>query len=763
MAERNTLPLSNCSQFSIIVCDPFIIIYIVLQIINENDDSKSEIELLQMKAVTSELESDMSQSQASSEQSPKATNSSSNSDEESSDPSVNSGCSFEEVSVGSETFCLVPKPLMKYVPTATIDFEYLEGIGSVEVGNEYLYISRNLLIEMKVAIDHSTDLQKEVKLCREFLWSQYGSGEQLPPFEPSTVKQICLSTGANKLFQTIFHAMSSDDHSANRQILNEKKTVAVIYMLIFGQSQKASWFQKLISSAVVSKGISEGGLSILHQSGIATSKSTQRREMYKSSKSHDNLVREFITDATEKRAMLVFMVDDFTTVHTKRRPTNQKTSTASNMATLLLKRFHDGSAIPVSSNIINPNGIATSALTEFLDKSVPSLSATFASLMPHWVRSAFFDPEAERTRVDIHNYQAQQMDITAMRKMSACRLLDSIEVPLKGFENFLKAACHAKDHGLGSYLEQFVCPQPGDWPAQFYMRQVQNHASKSKSLHPLSNIIPFLGPLHIQLNARECVCLLNISFFKRVYKFIFGPNKILANKPKPWRVSLILEVLYGRLDRNSNGGGLLVYVKEDIPSKQLKSFKFKDDIECIGFEVNLRKKKWAFFSIYRPPSQAQPYFFGQLNTAIDHYSDKYENFVVVGDFNALETEQDINDFMDLFALKNLVKEPTCFKTGNPRCIDLILTNRERNFQHTTAIETGLSDFHKLIVTVLKTTFDMHRPNVVNYRDYRNFREDIFRLDIQTELADLNVQGLTYTSFQDTFQRVLDKHAPMKKR
>ena len=46
MAERNTLPLSNCSQFSIIVCDPSIIIYIELQIINENDDSKSEIELV---------------------------------------------------------------------------------------------------------------------------------------------------------------------------------------------------------------------------------------------------------------------------------------------------------------------------------------------------------------------------------------------------------------------------------------------------------------------------------------------------------------------------------------------------------------------------------------------------------------------------------------------------------------------------------------------------------------------------------------------
>ena len=78
--------------------------------------------------------------------------------------------------------------------------------------------------------------------------------------------------------------MSSDDRSANRQILNEKETVAVIYMPIFGQSQKASWCQKLISSAVVSKGISEGGLSILHQSGTAISNSTQRREMHKSSK-----------------------------------------------------------------------------------------------------------------------------------------------------------------------------------------------------------------------------------------------------------------------------------------------------------------------------------------------------------------------------------------------------------------------------------------------------------------------------------------------
>ena len=55
--------------------------------------------------------------------------------------------------------------------------------------------------------------------------------------------------------------------------------------------------------------------------------------------------------------------------------------------------------------------------------------------------------------------------------------------------------------------------------------------------------------------------------------------------------------------------------------------------------------------------------------------------------------------------KNLVKEPTCFKNiENPSCIDLILTNKPLYFQTTAVIETGISDFHKLTVTILKSSF-----------------------------------------------------------
>lgn len=51
-----------------------------------------------------------------------------------------------------------------------------------------------------------------------------------------------------------------------------------------------------------------------------------------------------------------------------------------------------------------------------------------------------------------------------------------------------------------------------------------------------------------------------------------------------------------------------------------------------------------------------------------------------------------------------MNEPVCYKSlHNPFCIDLFLTNGPRTLQCTTTIETGISDFHKLAVTILKTS------------------------------------------------------------
>ena len=52
------------------------------------------------------------------------------------------------------------------------------------------------------------------------------------------------------------------------------------------------------------------------------------------------------------------------------------------------------------------------------------------------------------------------------------------------------------------------------------------------------------GLLHISLNSTEHIVTYFHPFFKTVYERIFTRSK-LAEKPKPWRISLLLETVYG--------------------------------------------------------------------------------------------------------------------------------------------------------------------------------------------------------------------------
>ena len=49
-----------------------------------------------------------------------------------------------------------------------------------------------------------------------------------------------------------------------------------------------------------------------------------------------------------------------------------------------------------------------------------------------------------------------------------------------------------------------------------------------------------------------------------------------------------------RLDRNDVGGGILLYVREGIPAKEINTTKFAENIEALFIEINLRKKKMVF-------------------------------------------------------------------------------------------------------------------------------------------------------------------------
>ena len=94
-------------------------------------------------------------------------------------------------------------------------------------------------------------------------------------------------------------------------------------------------------------------------------------------------------------------------------------------------------------------------------------------------------------------------------------------------------------------------------------------------------------------------------------------------------------------------------------------------------------------------------FLTEIGKALDYHSKNYESILIMGDFNSEEKCENISNFLDKHSLRNLIKVPTCLKSDSPRSIDPMLTTETKSFRNSTAIETGWSDFHRMIMTVLK--------------------------------------------------------------
>ena len=138
-----------------------------------------------------------------------------------------------------------------------------------------------------------------------------------------------------------------------------------------------------------------------------------------------------------------------------------------------------------------------------------------------------------------------------------------------------------------------------------------------------------------------------------------------------------------RLDKSRYSGGLLVYIKSHIPSRFLSDFDLPNDFQAIPFELSIKNRKWLVISLYNPDKALSRIFLKNLSKLIDFYlKKKYENLLLIGDFNLQPSELVLIDFMDNYNLINLVKENTCYKSTQGTCIDLILTNKSRCFQNT---------------------------------------------------------------------------------
>ena len=120
--------------------------------------------------------------------------------------------------------------------------------------------------------------------------------------------------------------------------------------------------------------------------------------------------------------------------------------------------------------------------------------------------------------------------------------------------------------------------------------------------------------------------------------------------------------------------------------------------------------------VYNPHKNNTGNHYDALSDILDSHSSTYEKVLILGDFNNVDVDdQNMKTFCDSYNLISLTKQPTSYENpSHPKCIDLILTV-SRSFQTTCVIETGLSGFNSMTLTVTAVgLFQKFLLNTITY-------------------------------------------------
>ena len=88
-----------------------------------------------------------------------------------------------------------------------------------------------------------------------------------------------------------------------------------------------------------------------------------------------------------------------------------------------------------------------------------------------------------------------------------------------------------------------------------------------------------------------------------------------------------------RLDCNKNGGGILLYVQNNIDAISLTDHVFSNDTEASFTEIKVSTCKWLVFCSHNANRINVSAHLEQIWKALGVYSKKYENVLLMDDYN----------------------------------------------------------------------------------------------------------------------------------
>ena len=318
-----------------------------------------------------------------------------------------------------------------------------------------------------VSIYSGVNLTTEINLLTNWLKKTPETAE----CDPEKFKQICITAGATKIFDAIHSSMLTARKSHKRSENLKKRTVSIIYNICNGRNQRINKFQKLNTQFLMSHNINKEALNTQRNIGSSVSTLTSYQIINNAEAGHKKVCSAIIEDAVKNGWLITATIDDYTTIHSRHRPQENKVSSATNMCTIIFRVYKGIPAIPMTiPNIVHdPLGVNEELLcTEFLKpNNLFKLCNSFHDAMPPWLKNQIHNPLTARSRINIHEYQ-QSENVQKLRNFDNLFLLEFCELPLKSLSNFKTAISKMLNSKLSNYLEKFIIPMPGDHPAQFF-------------------------------------------------------------------------------------------------------------------------------------------------------------------------------------------------------------------------------------------------------------------------------------------------------
>ena len=101
-----------------------------------------------------------------------------------------------------------------------------------------------------------------------------------------------------------------------------------------------------------------------------------------------------------------------------------------------------------------------------------------------------------------------------------------------------------------------------------------------------------------------------------------------------------------RLDNTKNSGGLLFYIRSNLPSRLLKEFAIPSSLQALPIELTLKDRKWLIIVVYNPYTYLGSSFISSSSDLLDYYLKKYDNYMIIGDMNLEASNKNLMNLLN---------------------------------------------------------------------------------------------------------------------